>query len=356
MEKYYTRLNTIILNEIMHEQQIAIFPLGQVGLLAKNILNNRFGKKEIAIDNFLCNINPDVMSLEQFMAFDSERVSIIVCASEEKLNGVLRNELSKRGVKARVINILDNPVEMHPEKYDFFKEVVGSFQVKRVKDYNLVRLGSQRDGGYVMLDDFRNSSIAYSFGIADNVAWELDVADNEIDVFCYDPTVTGIIGNDSRLHFTRMGIAGDDNVNPLYCTLETLIKKNEHASQKNMILKIDVEGAEWDSLCSISPELLSRFAQISLELHDITDVSNRDKILKSVHNLTLHHQAIWIHANNAGRVEQAGNIKCPSLLEVTLVNKELYDLEECEYSCPINLDIPNTSIGNDIILEDWNKC
>lgn len=40
------------------------------------------------------------------------------------------------------------------------------------EEHKLVRVGKADDGGYIMLDDYADSKIAYSFGIADDVSWD----------------------------------------------------------------------------------------------------------------------------------------------------------------------------------------
>ena len=43
-----------------------------------------------------------------------------------------------------------------------------------------------------------------------------------------------------------------------------MIKENGHNMEKNMILKIDVEYAEWDSLNEVSENILKQFKYILL--------------------------------------------------------------------------------------------
>ncbi|MDR2776538.1 MAG: hypothetical protein LBB17_00620 [Puniceicoccales bacterium] len=61
------------------------------------------------------------------------------------------------------------------------------FAPKDVVDKNLVRIGCDHDGGYIMVDDFGKCDAAYSFGIGNDVSWDLDIAKRGIDVFMYDP-------------------------------------------------------------------------------------------------------------------------------------------------------------------------
>ena len=66
-----------------------------------------------------------------------------------------------------------------------------------------------------------------------------------------------------------------------------------------------------------------------------------EEIINVLTKINKTHQSIWVHANNAGRVEQARNIVIPDLLEITYVLKDRYDFEDIEYSCPLDIDEPN---------------
>lgn len=46
-----------------------------------------------------------------------------------------------------------------------------------------VRIGSKTDGGYILLNDFENIKIAYSFGISNEISFDKELADKNIDVF-----------------------------------------------------------------------------------------------------------------------------------------------------------------------------
>ena len=66
------------------------------------------------------------------------------------------------------------------------------YQLLRPKDVygkKKVRIGKEGDGGYVLLNDFENISIAYSFGICNDVSFDLELAEKNIDIFMYDHTI-----------------------------------------------------------------------------------------------------------------------------------------------------------------------
>lgn len=207
-----------------------------------------------------------------------------------------------------------------------------------------------------MLNDFQDSSIAYSFGIGTNILWDESIAERGINVYCYDHTIERLPRQNDKLHFNKIGISDVDNLDDCLMTMESILQKNVHQNKNNLILKMDVEGAEWKFINSVSLEILEQFSQITLELHGLTNTQNCEQIIIALQKMNQTHQAVWIHANNAGIVETADfNIKIPYLLEITYVSKKKYQFESTEYNCPLDIDEPNLNDRFDIELINWGS-
>ncbi len=103
---YYKILDQLIKQELDRGKKIAIYPLGKIGMEAKNILESRYGQKAIIIDNVLSEYNPEIICFDQFMKLDGENISIILCASDHKLNAELCQKIAQNRIKASVVNII----------------------------------------------------------------------------------------------------------------------------------------------------------------------------------------------------------------------------------------------------------
>jgi len=360
MEKYYYILDEIIKEELDAGNKIAIYPFGKIGMYAKAILEDRYGQKGIFIDNFLTKYNPEIIDMRSFAEKDYTNVTVILCAADVNLNLSLLQQMTELCFGVKVRNIL-TPIELMPpkapliiqndEKKDFFQELKNLCCVKKVIGYDLVRVGKNYDGGYVMIDDFSKKSIAYSFGISNDISWEEWVASRYIDVYCYDHTIEGLPHRNEKLHWYKYGIAGTDRIEDSLLSMETLIEKNNHEAETKMILKMDVEGAEWEFIKSADSTLLDNFSQMTFELHYITDENHKEEIIAALRKINKTHQAVWIHANNGGGAERAKNEIVPNLLEITYVNKKEYQFISAPYDCPIELDYPNKKMIYDIELK-----
>jgi hypothetical protein len=138
------------------------------------------------------------------------------------------------------------------------KEVVGK---KRIL------LGEKSDGCYVLLDDFENIKYAYSFGISTNIQFDKALADRGIDVFMYDHTIDSLPYQNPKFHWKKIGLCGIGKQYQNMSNLKELIAENGHRKEKNMILKIDIEHWEYESIIGLKEDTLNQFKYILIEYH-----------------------------------------------------------------------------------------
>ena len=146
-------------------------------------------------------------------------------------------------------NILQGPHDC-VKQYNFanseayYREIHQLMHIAQIQDIEMLLIGSQTGGGYVMIDDLPGG-IAYSFGIGGDVSWDKDMAGRGYDVFMYDHTIDRLPENNPRFHWSKLGISDGMTHDGRLKSLEELIASNGHEGKHNMILKMDVEGAEW---------------------------------------------------------------------------------------------------------------
>jgi hypothetical protein len=100
-----------------------------------------------------------------------------------------------------------------------------------------ILIGGKKDGSYVILDDFKDIKVAYSFGIRVEIQFDKYLADRGIDVYMYDHTINSLPYNNTKFHWKKIGIAGKNKNNKSLKSLEELIIENGHLLEENMILK-----------------------------------------------------------------------------------------------------------------------
>lgn len=246
------------------------------------------------------------------------------------------------------------PVEIDLDaSAEFYRLLWQELPVVNPQGKSFCRIGRDHDGGYLMLDDFRGK-VAYSFGINTDVSWDEDIANRGYDVYMYDHTIDALPYERKEFHWFKKGLADKAEDEPPLHFLDWFLWKNQHMQEEHMLLKMDVEGAEWGGLEQINPLLLTQFDQIVLELHDLAKAhtdQERAQILSVLHKLNQTHYLVHMHGNNCDfAITVAGQV-IPDALELTLVNKQLVSVDtESPVVLPHELDQPNDPVRPDYIL------
>ncbi len=222
---------------------------------------------------------------------------------------------------------------------------------------NLIRIGCPNDGGYILLDSGLRDAVAYSLGIAGDVSWDLQMANLGCQIYQYDHTIEALPQQHPAFHWFRIGVAGQDSPDGTMCRLDTLISRNGHGGRNDLVLKMDIEGSEWDLFEAMPVETLQQFSQIVMEMHHFAVAANHPaglvylrKFEAVLRKLDATHQAVHIHANNNGALAIIGGTILPDLLEMTYVRRSDHQFTECRRVFPTRLDMPNMPQAPDYFL------
>lgn len=230
-------------------------------------------------------------------------------------------------------------------------DVLRLLEPKAVAEFKKIRVGSAGDGGYVQIDDLAGVSHALSFGISDNDDWDLVMAKAGVPVEQFDHSVEKAPSSHPLLHFHRKMIAVEASAQS--ATLPNLVAEHSRSSEADVILKIDIEGCEWDVFDDASADVLSKLCQIVCEFHDLshlTDPLFRTRARRVLAKLTEHFAPIHVHGNNSARLCNIANIPVPDVLEITFVSRRRYRFVESSEIFPTSLDAPNAPHVPDIRL------
>jgi hypothetical protein len=232
---------------------------------------------------------------------------------------------------------------------DHIDKYLDLLSTRLVPGAKLKRFGNLGDGGYLMLDQFQNKSILISVGIGNDVSFDFDLMDSigARAVLQIDHT----IGNeppriDPRVIFIPKMMTSRESFTSV--TLDEVVRKLP--MDVPLILKMDIEGSEWEVLEATSVDLLSKFDQICIEFHNFHETvrnnfNSRFNVLKK---LNVAFDIVHVHANNWGKFELLASRAIPDVFEVTYVNKTL--LPESLSRNVSSLDYPNHPDRPDIRL------
>ena len=142
-------------------------------------------------------------------------------------------------------------MEAYNKALAFLREVTPQSVVNVPK----TRIGGSRDGGYVMLEPGQGG-VAYSFGVSIYAPWDIEMAcTRNFSVYQYDGTIDKEPDVHPNIFFHKFNIDSRP-VPPDNCkNLAQIFHDLNHHEENNIILQIDIEGAEWDFFEALTIEL-----------------------------------------------------------------------------------------------------
>lgn len=188
-------------------------------------------------------------------------------------------------------------------------------------DRPLIRLGAKGDGGYLVPDDLEGIGALISPGVNYECSFDRSVADRGIDVFMADASVSGPPEQHPRFHFSKLFL--DTYESEQTITLDAFCAPV--APGRDLLLEMDIEGAEYRVLASASQRLIDRFRIIVLEVHYLQALLTPfgfQQIEACFDRLRRTHEVVHIHPNNAMRPVTRGDLSIPPALEITLYRKD----------------------------------
>ena len=208
----------------------------------------------------------------------------------------------------------------------------------------LVRVGPAGDGGYLVPDDLADIKACFSPGVSDEAGFELAFANRGVPCFLADASVPEEPVKHENIFFDPLFL-GATSDSKRFISLEDWVNEKS-VEDGDLILQMDIEGAEYDVLRSAPPELLKRFRLIAIELHNFEFfLTNKLAALSfdGFLNILLEHfEVVHIHPNNNRRPVFHKGIEIPPVIEMTLLRKDRFvgkqNLEPVALPHPLDSD------------------
>jgi len=186
-----------------------------------------------------------------------------------------------------------------------------------------IRKGSVGDGGYIIADDIKSNDYLVSFGIDNNVDFEKSISDYGCKSDLYDNSIDDLPSSVKNSRFFKKTIGIHENQVSLEESLKDITE--------DIILKVDIEGAEWDIFSEVSIEDLSKCRQILMEVHwmqNLNDENFYNRAVLAFTKLRSTHTPVFIHANNNVPLMVMGNSPVPMVFEILYLRTNDYIFEE----------------------------
>lgn len=204
----------------------------------------------------------------------------------------------------------------------------------------MIRVGPDKDGGYLVPDDLNGILECFSPGVADEAGFELDCANRGMKVYMADASVEAPPFKHENFHFIKkyLGSYSSDTL----MTLDSWVSEKSENSTSELILQIDIEGAEYEVFINASEELMNRFRIIVVEFHNLDYLFDSAffGVAKSAFEKILRkHSCVHIHPNNTGGVLNSSGIGIPMTMEFTFYRNDRMPSTKTPAHIPHALDV-----------------
>ncbi len=263
------------------------------------------------------------------------------------VKSILTHEVAKRGFlfnklteKKEINNLIES---LHPYKTEL----------------ELIRLGPNGDGGYLVPSDLEGIEACFSPGVDKISEFELDCLKYKMKLFMADKSVEKPNLNipEDKYHFLKKFIGCTNNDD--FITMDEWIKLSGVNQESDLLLQMDIEASEYYSIINMSDSLLKRFRIMVIEFHKLQNLwaplffdmakTVFDKILQT-------HICIHIHPNNTQGIYLSNGIAIPKLAEFTFIRKDRVGLKNYQNHFPHKLDYDNTTKEHIVLPECWYKA
>lgn len=217
-------------------------------------------------------------------------------------------------------------------------------------EHALVRIGGDADGGYLVPDDLSGIKTCFSPGVSDYAGFEEGLAARGIRSFMADYSVEGPPVPYPLFHFEKKYLGTRDD--EVFTTLGSWISR--HAPDDGeMILQMDIEGAEYGVLLATAPEVLRRFRIAVIEFHGLETLAESrglELLGMSFEKLLADFDIVHSHVNNWAKVTSYSGFDLPQVMEFTFLRKDRSKSRTFAKDFPHPLDRANAPHRKDIRL------
>jgi hypothetical protein len=206
----------------------------------------------------------------------------------------------------------------------------------------LIRVGGQRDGGYLIPYDLEGIEYCFSPGVDTICDFETHLANLGIKSFLADYSVDGPSIARTEFTFDKRFLGSFDRGH--FMTLAFWKDKYLKDYTNDLLLQMDIEGYEYEVILNAPIPLLNQFRIMVIEFHYLDRLFDPfvfSLFSSSFEKLLQHFHVAHIHPNNCRSSVKSGAVIIPEVLEFTFINKRRVRSTRPRYDFPHKLDVDN---------------
>ena len=220
----------------------------------------------------------------------------------------------------------------------------------------LIRLGPEGDGGYLLPDDLDGIQCCFSPGVSTESGFELALAERGMRVYLADFSVDGPAESHPNFAFDKkfLGALSTET----FMTLDEWKAGRAPDYEGDLILQMDIEGAEFETLLSTSARLLAQFRIMVIEFHYLQELFNKPFFIlasRVFQKLLQTHSVVHIHPNNCCGSIKGSGLEIPRVAEFTFHRNDRLEGDSYRQDFPHPLDRDNTRKHPLVLPECWYR-
>ena len=191
--------------------------------------------------------------------------------------------------------------------------------------FELIKIGEDGAGGYFIPKDLDNIEYCLTAGVGNLIQFEKDLADMGIKCYMADASVEKPPISHERFFFKKKYIGPNSSKD--YITLKKWIDETpikEHLEKT--ILKIDIEGGEYDIFDDVDQKIIDKFPIIIMEFHHLNSLLSplSFELINKVFNKILKNHFVIANIPNKviDPVKYNSNLEIFDMIELTLLRKD----------------------------------
>lgn len=215
----------------------------------------------------------------------------------------------------------------------------------------LIRLGPDGDGGYLVPNDLEGIEYAFSPGVSDESGFEADLAARGIRVFLADYSVDGPAETNPLFDFDKKYIGCLEN--PLFLTLDGWKQVRAREYGGDLLVQMDIEGGEFETIIGLSPALLKQIRIFIIEFHYLHQLWNKPwfrLVSRAFEKLLGTHTVVHIHPNNCCGSFTSRGLTLPRIAEFTFLRNDRVKTRRHRSDFPHALDRENVPGKRPLVL------
>jgi len=213
------------------------------------------------------------------------------------------------------------------------QEKAVNYLIPKPSPVRLIRIGGAGDGAYLVPDDLEGIDACFSPGVNNFKNFEDELATNygiksHMCDFSSDSEEFNTPLIDGMQTFEKKWLDVNDTQDSI--RLQEWVEKYSPDASKDLILQMDIEGAEYRNLLAAQESTLRRFRIVVIELHGLNALLSQDflstELAQLLNKMDATHTCVHAHPNNCcgDFIDEKTGCNIPNVIELTYLRRDRF--------------------------------